>query len=85
MLYLTLVGPKREYPYILRNSVTSTDTKELEHVQQKFVTSVSLLFFFLILGLWLLTGTSLNFNSSIPCTAKDFILVHYLSFLFIHV
>jgi hypothetical protein len=34
---ITLVGPKLEYTSTVWNSVLSVDTKNLEHIQQKFV------------------------------------------------
>ena len=37
IFYLTLVRPKLEYASTVRNSVTSTDNKKLEGLQQKFV------------------------------------------------
>ena len=79
-LYLTPVRPKLEYASSVWNSIKSTDAKQLEGIQEKFVVQSQNHFFTLdhariLLNLW----------SLIPCTTEDFILIQCFLFPFIRV
>jgi hypothetical protein len=80
ILYLTPVRPKLEYASIVWNSIKSTDAKQLEGIQQKFVAQSQNHFFTLDH-----VRIFLNFLSLIPCTTEDFILMHCFLFLSIWV
>jgi hypothetical protein len=71
VLYITLVRPKFAYASTVWNSIMSTDALKLKRIQRKFVV--------------LCQYHLLNFWSFVVCTIKDFILMLYFLFLFIHV
>lgn len=80
ILYLTPVRPKLEYASTVWNSIKSTNVKQLEGIQQKFVTQSQNRFFTLDH-----VRIFLNFWSLIPWTTEDFILTQCFLFPFIRV
>jgi len=79
-LYLTPVRPKLEYASTVWNSIKSTDAKQLEGIQQKFVAQSQNHFFTLDH-----IRIFLHFWSIISCTTEDFILMQCFLFPFIQV